>query len=285
MYPERKRSVKSEPFGAYGLRIAGISSDRLQRADPGWPELTVRREEGLHPDPGRPGEVTVDDTAMRVWIGDGGSIDLDRATLHVRVRAAKALSDDALVHPYLTLPAAVASRWLGRHALHGGVFVHDGGAWGLLADKEGGKSSTLAGVLRRGHAVLTDDLLVLDGLDALAGPRVVDLRGEAAATLGGESLGLVGARTRWRLTAADAPPSSRMRGFVHLAWGPELAVTPLDAGERLNALIAQCVIRPEPGDALELLELAALPAWRLERPRRIEALDACVDQLLAVVGG
>jgi hypothetical protein len=224
--------------------------------------------------------VAATDESFTIWIAEGGSVALDRATLEVRIRTVAPLSDDAVLHPYLALPAAFAGRWLGRHSLHGGAFVHGGGAWALLGDKGGGKSSTLAALLHRGHVVLSDDVLVLDGLTVFAGPRAVDLRG---GELGGERLGVVGARERWRLQPAAAPLAVPLNGVVHLRWGERLAVTPMVPAARLAALIAQRVFRPDGDDALSLLDLAALPTWLLERPHGVDGLEACVDQLLGVL--
>jgi hypothetical protein len=280
-YPKRRGSVNQEPTtGAYGLRIAGVESVRLQPGDPAWPVLSVQRETGSDPDAERPGTVALDKEGARIWIADGGRIDVDRATLAVRILTPARLSDDAVLHPYLALPAAFAAYWMGRRALHGGAFIAGSGAWALLADKGGGKSSTLGALLRRGHVVLSDDILVLDGLSLFPGPRSVDLRHEAAAVLGGEALGVVGARPRWRLEPGPAPVATPLRGFVHLTWGDALEIESLELEERLRELLWHFVLRPATDDALAVLDLAGLPAFRLTRPQRLDALDSGVDQVL-----
>jgi hypothetical protein len=284
-YEKRDCSVKEEPpTGAYGLRIAGLDTPRLQPADPAWPLLTIIRETpesgALEP----PGTVIVTDDTATVWIADGGRIDIERATFTVTIRTAAPITDDAVLHPYLALPAAFAGHWLGRRALHGGAFVHGDGAWALLADKGGGKSSTLGALLRRGAEVVSDDILVLDQLSLFAGPRSVDLRDEAASVLGGEPLGVVGARSRWRLEPEVAALVTPLRGFVHLRWGDAVRLESLAPEDRLRELIWHFVLRPGREDALTLLELAALPAWRFERPQQLAQLDGCVDQLLTALG-
>lgn len=58
----------------------------------------------------------------------------------------------------------VMSFWLERRGvptLHASVAVVDGGAVGFLGNKGGGKTSTLAACMQRGHPLLTDDLLAL----------------------------------------------------------------------------------------------------------------------------
>ena len=107
------------------------------------------------------------------------------------------------MHPYLAPVALVMARWLGREGFHGGGIVAGGGVWGVLGDKTAGKSTTLAWLAREGVGVVSDDVLVIDGGTALAGPRSVDLREEAAERLGvGEPMGRVGQRERWRFSAA-----------------------------------------------------------------------------------
>jgi hypothetical protein len=51
--------------------------------------------------------------------------------------------------------------------------------------------------------------------------------------------------------------------------------------ERLEQLLWHFVLRPRQSDALALLDLAALPAWRFERPQQLDGLEAGLDQLLA----
>ena len=273
--------------GAYGLAIEGIERpDLLGPTEPDWPTLTVVRG-GADPAPEapspRPGTVTLHDDHGEVWIGNGRRVVVERAPLTVRFPDGTPLSDDALVHPYLGLPAAFANRWLGRHVFHGGAFLSGGGAWALLGAKEGGKSSTLAWLLREGHAVLTDDLLVVAEGRVLAGPRCVDLREEAAGRFGGRELGMVGARPRWRLPAPEAPAAVPLRGFVELSWGDEVGLSPLDAGERLAGLVQSSAIRPDPRQAPAFFELAALPAWRFVRPARWEGFDEANERLLAAL--
>jgi hypothetical protein len=202
----------------------------------------------------------------------------------IRVITERPVDDQLLAHPYLGLPAAWASRWLGRQVLHGGAFVHHGRAWALLAGKEGGKSSTLAWLLRRGHEVLSDDILVIEGGTVFSGPRCVDLRSSAAAFLGGEDIGIVGARRRWRLNAGQVPPSMPLAGVVHLGWGDRVLVEPVGAEQRLAGLVQHSAISPGSEDAVAYLDLAALPSWRFVRPQSWEEFDRANGELLASLG-
>lgn len=273
--------------GAYGFRIAGLRDPgaHLPEAGADWPALEIVHAPappvtGSQPPPGT---VAVRDDRAEVWIGDGQCVDVDRAAATIRFRTAQRFSDDVVLHPFLGLPAAIAAHWLGRQVLHGGAFAHGDRAWAVLGDRESGKSSTLGWLLARGHAVLSDDILVLDSTTLFAGPRSVDLRGEAAAILGGDELGVVGSRPRWRLRPPPGPACLPLGGIVHLAWDDALGVERLGARERLEGIVRNSVLRPGPEQQLALLELAALPAWRLARPRDLAALDRAGAQLLAAL--
>jgi hypothetical protein len=270
--------------GAYGFAIDGLDDpgDLLGPADPRWPTLRVERlveerDGGGEP----PGTVRVADGRAEIWIGDGGVVEVDRDTTTVSFRTRARLEDRLVVHPYLGLPASIASNWLGRQVLHGGGFARDGGAWALLGDKESGKSSTLGWLAARGLEILSDDILVIEDGSLFAGPRCIDLRPEAGALLGGQDVGMLGNRVRWRLRSGEAPASLPLAGIVHLEWGERMLVEPLDAADRLAGLIRNSVIRPDSGDAAPFLDLAALPTFRFVRPPELGALDVSGRTLLA----
>jgi hypothetical protein len=270
-------------WGAYGFRITGFEAGELHLtpvpAD--WPELRLEFERGPAPDPQPPGTVRGGEDWAELWLPGGDGVRLTRDPLTVTFATREPLSADAIIHPYLGLPAAIAAHWLGRGALHGGAFVHDERAWVVLGDREAGKSATLGELLSRGIRVLTDDVVVTEGADLFAGPRSVDLRGEVAGQIGGEPLGIVGNRARWRLRPAWGAARVRLGGLIVLEWGGPARMEALDAKARLQALVHSSVIPPGPEAGLGLLELAALPAWRFVRAARIDELGARTDQLLA----
>jgi len=280
------RSQAPTGLGVYGFAIEGLDEPELHLlpADPEWPCLTVVRD-GADPRADRhpPGTVRVEPDRAEIWMSPGDRIDIDRATLTVRVSTRKALADRVILHPCLGLPASIASYWMGRQALHGGAFCHEGRAFALMGVREAGKSSTLAWLLGRGHQILSDDILILDRGTLFAGPRSVDLRDDAAAVLGGEDLGVVGNRTRWRLHPGAVPAATPLAGIIHLEWGDRLEMERLSGDEALQALVQNFVVKPKQDESLAYLDLASLPAWRFTRPRDLARLDEINAQLLAAL--
>ena len=272
-------TASGDHFGAYGLRIGGIDgiARLLVRADPTWPRLEISVELGS----AVLSEDQVDDDRGVVRFHNGGAVVIDRRRGEAVFKLPREPSPDELVHPYLAPVAAIVSRWHGHEALHAGSFLTEGGAWGLLAEREGGKSTTLARLAIEGVPIVCDDVLVLDEATAFAGPRAVDLREEPARILGiGESLGMVGARERWRLTLDAIEGKLPLLGWVFLVWGEELALEPVAAGARLRRLAAQRAVRLPPSDPSALLRLSALPGFELRRPRHWSSLERAVDFLM-----
>jgi len=195
-----------------------------------------------------------------------------------------AADDGTLVHPFLTAAAVIFAWWDGRHAFHGGAFVDPTArAWCLLGDRASGKSSTLASISLTGLNVLSDDLIVIDGRDVLAGPRCVDLRPDAAAELGvAARASPVRGGERLRLALPPVPaPAAPLHGWVFLTWADALSLRRLRPSEWLDRLAQH---RSTSSDySPSLLDLAGLPAWELRRPRRSDSLEPAVERILALV--
>lgn len=279
-------------FGAYGLRIEGLSdpSSCLVAVPSAWPEMRVSVQPPTPVDRlalSRSGNVEqameADDQHAVIRLVDGEWIELQREPLTMHIRSSRNLPTDVVLHPYLGLPATVAARWQGRIALHAGAFIHGGRAVALVGDREAGKSSTLGELLRREVPILADDVLVIEGTTACAGPRTLDLRRGPAALLGGEPLGLVGSRLRWRLRPGGVPAAVRLCAIVSLEWGDALRVEPLGHAERLRSIVSTCALVPREAESLALLDLAALPGWRVVRPPDLHLLGRSVDALLATL--
>jgi hypothetical protein len=132
---------------------------------------------------------------------------------------------------------------------------------------------------------VADDLLVLAQGAALAGPRTLDLRDDAAQRLGvGKPVGRVGARERWRVELGAVPWSAPLAGFVFLGWGDEVEVAGVTGRERLTRLSVQLTIPEIPADPQGLFDLAALPALELRRPRDWSRIDEAGSALLEAIG-
>jgi hypothetical protein len=267
--------------GAYGLRVEGVdgAEDLLGEADESWPRVELMW---------RLGDATLDrelvsDTQATLRLRTGGRIELDRQAERAEYVVPRPLSAEELVHPYLVPVAAVMSLWQGRESIHAGAFVGGGGVWGVVGDQESGKSSTLAALALDGASIISDDLLALDGVTALPGPRAIDLREDAARRLGvGSWIGVAGTRERWRLRLGPVPRKLMLRGWVHLAWGERVEARPLSGRDRIARLLDQRAAHlPSPTPEV-LLDLASLPAWEVRRPREWSSLReaaTCLRQL------
>lgn len=274
--PEESRG--SDAQGAYGLRIAAPPgfAHLLAPADPSWPELEIAVRTG--PVGGQRNHVD-EERATLVLLGAVAVV--DRSPGRAVFTFATDPNPEAVVHPYLAPVAGLVAHWHGRESLHAGAFVARGGAWGVLTERGGGKSTTLARLALDGIPILTDDVLVIEGETAFAGPRAIDLRRGPAHALGvGEALGVLGKRERWRVRLDAVEGALPLRGWVFLTWGDELAVRPIPTGSRLQRLAQQRTILLTPRDPTKLLRLAALPAFELQRPRLWSSLEGATQMLL-----
>jgi len=273
MPPSRER-------GAYGFRLRGIRAEasQLVSAPAHWPKIDLRVRVTATP---FPRAERLDFATAHLRTRSGASIFVDRTTQQATIALTEAPSTSALVHPHLATVAAVTSYWCGRDCFHAGAFVVDDGVWGLLGEKGSGKSSTLAAMAGSGIQVVCDDLLVLAGSTAFAGPRSIDLRRDAAQRLlAGEPLGLVGERERWRVPLEPILAELPFRGWVTLRWGRGITVRPVRGSARLCELFAHRALQVAPRDPLAMIELSSLPLLEFTRPRRWQSLDDALARLL-----
>lgn len=258
--------------GAYGLRIEGLSTSLLVSPVPAtWPRVTLTQEPGLSPSQKssfRNGEIDLS-------FENGTGISLRRAAATIAFQVPRRVADDEVVHPLLAPAAMHFAAWLGHAAFHGGGFIQNGRAFGVLAERMGGKSTTLARLADNSIPILVDDALVVDSGMALAGPRCIDLRPEAVSD---DTLESVRRDERRRLRLPPIEPSFPLAGVFVLRWDDELSVDALSPSDRLIALARHC--RPEVGRTSALLELSRLPVWRVRRPRDAGCLDDICDRLL-----
>ncbi|MEU8332750.1 hypothetical protein [Micromonospora sp. NPDC048839] len=255
--------------GVYGLRVHGLDGvTELPPADGatlGWATVRVGQ---LHLPP--PPPVPLDDRRGTRILADGRTLAVDRlrgtATFY-----GPPLAPDVLAHPYLAPVATTVNRWAGRETFHSGAFVLAGRAWAVLGPRTAGKSSLLAALAARGLPILTDDILVVDGVDAFAGPRCVDLRQPVPGV--GLPTRPVRAGDQLRVGLPPIAPRVRLGGWLFLRWGATVTLTRLSGAALLARLAGQRSFGQLPSDPAALLSLAVLPAWELTRPRDWAALD------------
>jgi hypothetical protein len=266
--------------GAYGFRIAGVEGKDalLVPAEPGWPTLRLQVElvEEVPP-----ADERVSDDVAVLNLKTGGRLTVDRASGTARFQVKRPLSPDELVHPYLAPVAAIAAHWHGRIAFHAGGVGIGGRAWGVVGEREAGKSSLLASCALAGKDIVADDVLVIAAGSVLTGPRSIDLREDSAERFGGEAIGLAGARPRWRMPLPTVSGALPFAGWIFLAWGDEVTVRSLPPSEGLARLMGSLALRVTSSVPATLLDLASLPAWELRRPRDWRQSTDAAMQLLA----
>lgn len=231
----------------------------------------------------------VSDDIVVVGFRGGSGFIVRRNPATIEVFLAESAPRAALVHPILTVPFSVLARWSGAVTLHAGAFEVQGGAWAVLGDREAGKSTVLAGMAATGCPILADDLLVIDGLEVRAGPRCVDLRPDVAHRFAGSWLvGEVGGRMRHRLRARAGSRRAALCGFLELRWHdePRMSIERISTQELLRTLYAQEYVGLlGPVDPVKILDMLAVPAWRLTRPRDWSVTEALPERLLELAAG
>jgi hypothetical protein len=268
--------------GAYGLRIAGLEEQpdvcsALMTAPEHWPTITFEHAGGEAPPLG---QMLGPDMARIELIDDSHAV-LDRERMHVTFEGPNWVWADWLVHPTLAAISMFFATWLGRHPIHAGAFVVDGGAWAVVGESTAGKSSTLGWLSKAGYPVLTDDLLVIEKGTVFAGPRTLDLVPSSARFLG--SLGRpVRHGDRYRISTAPVPPEVPLRGWIALAWGHELEALRIPPTKRLETLLQHLRIQRDGPGSRAILDLAMLPGLELRRPRDVQRLPETGAKIVEV---
>lgn len=271
---------------AYGLSLSGPIVDEPLRAllldgGDGWPAVRLDWRAGRQAT-----EESLDEDSATLRCPFGGHLVTDRLAMSATFVGTSVPDHHVLAHPGITGIAVIFARWLGRTAFHGGAVLTTSGVWGIVAAKGKGKSTTLAALALRGYEVLADDLVVLDGNDALAGPRTLDLRPSAARNLPGPFTTVrVRGGERQRLLLGSTIASAPLRGWVHLEVGRQVDAVPIPPAERPAVLGRHLAVRLVPRDPTRFLEFSTLPAWRLRRPMTWGSLPETVKALEDVIGG
>jgi hypothetical protein len=286
---EPRSAAGRERLGAYGFTFDGVVEARSLFPTPAsWPVFRVERVvEQPAPDRAEPRAPVIELAPDRAALdlGATGRLVLERETATATYHTTSVLDDEALAHPYLGWTGAYAAWWYGRLAFHAGAFLLDGRAWGVLGDKEHGKSTLLALLHQSGVEVLTDDVLVLEQERCFAGPRSLDLRPASAERVEIPGAQVLEARngTRRRLLLPLVEAEVALAGWIFLSWGDEIGIERVPPATRLTRLGDHRVVRTVHDDPVELLELAARPAWELHRPRSWDSLRETADRLLGTI--
>jgi hypothetical protein len=268
------------PRGAYGLTVTGLEAEAhlLVDAEPSWPAVEIV----LEPGPSGPGELLLEEDVASYPDAYSGHVVVDRRTGVASFRGAGGLTTDEIVHPRLGMLAAVYAQWLpGRTAFHAGAFVAGGRAWAVVGQQGAGKSTMMAALALSGVAVLGDDTLVLDAGRCIPDVRCIDLRPDAAERLAiRDPLASVRRGARERVLLDEPIRDAPLAGWLFLTWGDELALRELPTPERVARVgHAQGWHRRGVTDPASLLELSALPAWELTRPRDWPQLPRAVEHV------
>jgi hypothetical protein len=269
--------------GAYGLRIEGLGEHETLRVEGGeaWPATSVTFRPGGRSDD--PTEFGADQAVVQL-IDAEVRVDRERRTaVYITERE---FSVEELVHPYLAPVATLFARWDRRESLHAGAFVAGDGAWALLAERSAGKSTTLGWLAEHGVPIVADDIVVLSGGDALAGPRCLDMRDDASAHLeAGAPASSPREGGRNRVVLPPLRSEVPLRGVVYLEWGDDVNVERVPTGERIGRLTAQRQGVRIHNDPVAVLDLASLPALVLTRPHGLDGLTRSGQALLDAVSG
>ena len=275
-------STSTEAHAAYGLRWGGVADEALSVRDcSDWPLISIeqRLTDNLG---GSEQEVSPDCASIRTLTA---RLELDRANSSIQMRSVEPVPVSDVIHPALWPAAAVFARWHGRETFHAGAISFDGtNAWGILGDRGAGKSSLLAALALEGVAVLADDLVVVAGQRCFAGPRCIDLRPDAAAALGiTADTSLVRSTQRRRMSLPPCDGEYLLSGFIELRWGNDVWSDHLMPAEGFPLLVDHRRVAALGADFEHLLDLVALPAVRLSRPREWRSPERLVAELRRLV--
>ncbi len=271
--------VTRAALGAYGLDIVGLpeAEEWMHSLPDSCPCLRVEKtcEGGTSSHGSR-----LDDAEADLRLIGCGRLRMRRGHGRALFSFREVPRDEDLLHPYLAPAAALAHLWSGNEALHAGAFATSAGAVALLAEKDGGKSTTLAWLADEHRLpVLSDDLVVVERGSILSGPRCLDLRRAGAGQLlNVDAAHRVRNAERLRITLPGAPAKAPLTATVVLRWGRRTRLDATRPADRPRELLPHRMYGPRlTGDPLAILELSALPMLILSRPRTSAGLrDAAI---------
>jgi len=268
--------MSNRRHGAYGFALRGVeeAAEWMLPAPSDWPDVEIAQANGY---PAVRTEISRDRATIRLL--GSRAIRLTRDPPSVLYEGPSDVSIDALVHPYFAPAAAVLANWQGWNTFHAGGFESDGLAWIVTAEREGGKSSTLAALSQAGYPILADDLIVLKDRKAFSGPRSIDLREDPQF---GEPtyLGVVGERQRWRMALGPVQPELPVAGVIKLSWSDSARIQSVRSEDRMRVLAPALSLPTSPASFLSVL---SLPTYAVSRPRgSLEDTVALVEEVTGV---
>lgn len=272
--------MTNDARGAYGFKITGDSVDSklYNPVEDDRPTITIKQR-SLSRETYK--NVTEDGHIEIPLIGGGAAI-MERGNGTGILELPNRLTPDELAHPYLAPVASVFADWLGHTVLHAGIVHIEGKAWGVVGEREAGKSTLMAGLALAGLPIGADDLMVINGSTVFSGPRTLDLREGAANYLKeGRGLGVIGMRERWRLDLEDAEPSLPLGGFIFPSWGDDITITSCPLAKRLDTFVNGRSVQIDPMDPQAAMRLARYPALNFVRPKDWSLFDRGTSELVA----
>lgn len=185
----------------------------------------------------------------------------------------------------------------GELALHAGVVRAGDGAVAFCGPSTAGKSSTVAWLARRGHALVSDDLCRVT-LPASGPPEVwpstarLKLSVDALSAIGSSTEGLHpesagGEKLIVPWERGESGPPLPLRAIYLLGWG-EPQLTRLTGTPGLSRLVVAATFRPALLGTGPLLAdhwercaevMRRVPVFALTRPREWEAMEAAMGQV------
>lgn len=251
--------VSTPSHGAYGFRFSGLDEalDWLNPAPSDWPQASVEQRVGVVTEPSPP----QDDVMEKLLKGDR-SLRVFPYERRVVLTGPKPMTNAALIHPYLAPAGAVLAWREDWPSLHSGAFVAGDEAWILAAERDGGKSTTLAALADLGRPILSDDVVILKDGKVAAGPRAIDLRAPSDFS-DVEHVGVLGEREHWRKRLPPVSPEVPVAGLIQLVWSDTVSVRPIPLDERPELVQSRLAY---PASGRSTLSILRLPMIRVSRP-------------------
>lgn len=293
----------------YGFRIATAAPLRFLRDGGGREplEITVAQEPAVRPatDPlaewelqgtAYPASASLYRTAhgYEYWTTDAGAfrVDLDHGAIEIPGDGDPFLREQRLAG----IPMILSYRHRGDVSLHAAAVEVDGGAVILAAPSRFGKTTLALAFHRRGHRLLSEDLVCCRPStgEVLPGPAVVRIRPDVFDGVAPAGTHVAVARPDRIFLALDedrrgsAAPVP-LRAVCILGEADSLRLEPLAPAAALPALWQLNFHLPTSSERAEafrqLTRMAgAAPAWTLLRPLRLDALGETVDLVIDRVG-